>query len=166
VRRPQPVRPAPGQESVWDYPRPPAVEVVADHVVVEFAGRVIAESRRPLRVLETSHPPVYYLPPTDVDLDVLVPSARATWCEFKGQALYYDVVARDRREPAAAWFYPNPAPGYGLLAGAIAFYPGRMGGCWIDGEPVQALQGDFYGGWVTPRVVGPFKGAEPDSLWL
>ena len=149
-------------ESVWDYPRPPRVEPSAAHVVVELDGEVLADTRRSLRVLETSHPPVFYIPAADVRTERLRPSARRpTVCEFKGTARYYD--AGDR--PAVAWSYPAPSPGYEAIAGHYAFYPGRVDGATVDGEPVEAQPGDFYGGWITSAVTGPFKGGPGTAGW-
>ena len=166
MRRPTPDPVGPGQESVWDYPRPPRVEPTDEHVVVEFGGRVVADTRRALRVLETSHPPVYYVPLDDVADGALRASARRTFCEFKGWATYVDVVGADGRVAAdAGWSYPEPVAGFEALADTVAVYPGRMDRCLVDGEEVQAVQGDFYGGWVTSRVAGPFKGAVPGSGW-
>ncbi|GAC1323451.1 MAG: DUF427 domain-containing protein [Mycobacteriales bacterium] len=159
------VEPGPGQESVWDYPRPPAVQAVSVPVAVHLGGVEIARSTRSLRVLETSHPPVYYLPPEDVVPGVLEASARTSYCEFKGSAGYYTVVAGERREREAAWFYPRPSHGYEALTGYVAFYPGRMDACYVGDERVQAQEGDFYGGWVTASVVGPFKGGAGTWGW-
>ena len=160
----------PGQESVWDYPRPPAVEPSGEHVVVRLGTTVVADTRLALRVLETSHPPTYYLPPADVAGGVLVPvDGVSTVCEYKGRAVYFDVVGTDdvgarlvRRR--AAWAYPSPAPGYEALAMYVAFYPGQVA-CTVDGESVEAQDGDFYGGWRTSRVVGPFKGGPGTWGW-
>lgn len=165
------VEPQPGQESVWDYPRPPRVEPSDERVVVLLGDAVVADTRRSLRVLETSHPPTYYLPPEDVAPGVLVPVPGATsWCEFKGRATYWDVVGHDAsgrevRARQAAWGYASPSPGYEALAGYVALYPGRMTRCTVDGEVVAAQEGDFYGGWRTGRVVGPFKGADGTRGW-
>ena len=149
-------------ESVWDYPRPPRVEPSAAHVVVELDGEVLADSRRSLRVLETSHPPVFYIPAADVSTERLRPSARRpTVCEFKGTARYYDAGNR----PAVAWSYPAPSPGYEAIAGHYAFYPGRVDRATVDGEPVEAQPGDFYGGWITSAVTGPFKGGPGTAGW-
>jgi uncharacterized protein (DUF427 family) len=149
-------------ESVWDYPRPPRVEPSAARVVVELDGEVLADTRRSLRVLETSHPPVYYIPAADVRTDRLRPSARrSTFCEFKGAARYYD--AGDRAE--VAWSYAAPAPGYEAIAGCYAFYPGRVDRATVDGEQVEAQPGDFYGGWITSAVTGPFKGGPGTMGW-
>jgi uncharacterized protein (DUF427 family) len=154
-----------GPESVWDYPRPPRVEPSVEHVAVHLGGQVIAESQRALRVLETSHPPVYYLPPDDVAAGVLAAESRRSFCEFKGVAVYWSARAGGRRVADAAWSYPDPAPGYEALTGYLAFYPGRMDGCYVDGEPVVAQLGDFYGGWITGRIRGPFKGGPGTAGW-
>jgi uncharacterized protein (DUF427 family) len=149
-------------ESVWDYPRPPRVEPSAARVVVELDGEVLADTRRSLRVLETSHPPVYYIPAADVRTERLRPSARRpTVCEFKGTARYYD--AGDRS--AVAWSYASPSPGYEAIAGCYAFYPGRVDRATVDGEQVEAQPGDFYGGWITSAVTGPFKGGPGTMGW-
>jgi uncharacterized protein (DUF427 family) len=152
-------------ESVWDYPRPPRVEASDEHVTVHLGGVVIADSRRAVRVLETSHPPVYYLPPGDVVAGVLAPERRRSFCEFKGAAVYWSAQAGDRHVPDAAWSYPEPASGYEDLAGYVAFYPGRVDGCFVDGERVAAQAGDFYGGWITARIKGPFKGGPGTAGW-
>ena len=153
-------------ESVWDYPRPPVVEATVEHVQIEFGGSVIVDSRRCLRVLETSHPPTYYVPRADLAPGALVSAPGVTVCEFKGPAWYFDVVGRNGRVARrAAWHFPTPRPGYEALVGHVAFYPGRMDRCSVDGETVLAQEGDFYGGWITSRVVGPFKGARGTAGW-
>lgn len=159
------IEPGPGQESVWDYPRPPAVVPSAEHVLVVHAGVVVADTRRALRVLETSQAPAYYLPRADVRCDLLVANPASTWCEWKGRASYFDVVVGDAVASAAAWTYEQPTPPYAAIAGHLAFYPQRVDECWVDGERVQANEGGFYGGWVTSRVVGPFKGGPGSSGW-
>lgn len=152
-------------ESVWDYPRPPRVEASARRVRVEFGGEVIADSRRAQRVVETSHPPVYYVPPEDVRKECLRPSRRRTWCEFKGEAAYYDLEVGGRLVRDAAWYYPSPAPGYEAIRDHIAFYPGRVDAAFVDDEEVRAQEGDFYGGWITSEVQGPFKGGPGTRGW-
>ncbi len=165
-RRPRPDPVAPGQESVWDYPRPPRLEPSDAHVVVTFGGGVVVDTTQAWRVLETSHPPVFYLPLDDVVDGALRPNPRRTFCEFKGVAAYFDVVGGDGRiEVAAAWTYPEPTTGFEPLASTVALYPARMDRCTVDGEVVRAVQGDFYGGWVTDDVVGPFKGEVAGSQW-
>jgi uncharacterized protein (DUF427 family) len=146
-------------ESVWDYPRPPCVEASERHVRVVFHGVTLADSRRPYRVLETSHPPVYYVPLDDVAGEYLEPAALTTWCEWKGHAGYYDVVVGGHRAERAAWFYASPARAFEVIRDAVAFYPGRVEACFLDGERVEPQPGGFYGGWITSEVQGPFKGA-------
>lgn len=154
-------------ESVWDYPRPPRVEPSSEHVVVEHAGRRVADTTRALRVLETSHPPTYYVPLADVADGVLHParSGLRTLCEFKGQAQYWDLLVGGERVLDAAWTFPRPVAGYESLREHVAFYPGRVDSCWVDGEAVTPQPGGFYGGWITSRVVGPFKGAPGTMGW-
>ena len=163
MRRPQPLPVAEGQESVWDYPRPPRLETTSARLEVVLDSRVIARTTHGWRVLETSHPPTYYLPKDAFDPDVLVPSAGSSWCEWKGAASYFDLVAGDTVARRAAWTYPEPAPGFTDLIGAVAVMPGLVERCLVDGEVVRAQPGHFYGGWVTSSVVGPFKG-EPATL--
>ncbi len=157
--------PGPGQESVWDYPRPPRLEPSAHHIQVRFNGHIIADTRRALRVLETSHPPVYYIPPTDIRMEYLTKARRTSYCEWKGQAGYYTITVGDQTAPDAAWFYPTPPPDFAALAGYVAFYPSRMEACLVDDVPVEAQPGDFYGGWITPEIVGPFKGSPGTMGW-
>jgi uncharacterized protein (DUF427 family) len=134
-------------------------------VAVDLGGRRIAETRRPLRVLETSHPPVYYLPRADVAPGVLRPGRGRTWCEFKGQATYFDVVSGQVAVARAAWHYPKPARGYEELTRHVAFYPDKMEACWVGSERVRAQEGGFYGGWITARITGPFKGVPASRYW-
>lgn len=155
----------PGQESVWDYPRPPRVEPSTRRVVVLLAGLVLVDTTRALRVLETSHPPSWYVPMDEVFRGALVPVAGTSWCEYKGLAHYFDVVVGDCVEPRAAWHYPHPAPGYEQLTGHVSVYPDRMDRCTVDGVDAVGQEGGFYGGWVTPDVVGPFKGAPGSRGW-
>jgi len=147
-----------GKESVWDYPRPPRVEQVDRLVRVLFAGEVVGETRRALRVLETSHPPSYYIPPEDVRQDMLRPAAGRSICEWKGEARYFDLEVRDRRSARAGWSYPDPAAAFLALKDYVAFYAGRTDGCFVDGERAVAQPGSFYGGWITSGIIGPFKG--------
>jgi uncharacterized protein (DUF427 family) len=174
--RPVPDVPGPGQESVWDYPRPPRLERTGELVEVRLQGRLIAATRRPFRVLETSHPPTYYVPREDVEFAALVPTARRTACEWKGLASYADLVilqgedgvgdltAVSARVPAACWWYDAPTPAFAQLAGAVAFYP-ELVEATLDGEPVRGVPGGFYGSWVTSRIVGPFKGGPGTEGW-
>ena len=163
--RPDRIEPGPGQESVWNYPRPPSLEPVRETLRVEFAGMTVAESLRALRVLETSHPPVYYIPKSDIALEFVVPGPARSFCEFKGMARYWSLNVHGRRSDNAAWDYPEPAPGFLALAGHLAFYVSRVDSCWIGDEHATAQAGDFYGGWITSRVVGPFKGARGTLAW-
>ena len=164
-KHPRRIEPGPGQESVWDYPRPPRVEPSRRHVRVVFAGRTIAESDRALRVLETAGPPVYYVPPEDVRTDLLRPAPGITVCEWKGNARYHDVVVGDRVAGRAAWTYAAPNPGYEAIAGHVAFYPGRVDGAFLDDERVRPQPGEYYGGWITEDIVGPFKGEPGTETW-
>ena len=163
--RPVADRPGPGQESVWDYPRPPRVEPSGEWVEVWLGGVRVAASERALRVLETSHPPAYYLPVDDFVPGALSPTAGASWCEFKGTAAYYDVVGGDAVAPGAAWTYPRPSRGFEAIAGHVAVMPAAVDRCTVDGEVVTPQEGGFYGGWVTSRVVGPFKGGPGSAGW-
>jgi uncharacterized protein (DUF427 family) len=153
------------RESVWEYPRPPRVEPSGRRVRVEVAGVTIAESTRALRVLETSHPPAWYLPPEDVRTDLLVPSSTTSFCEYTGVATYRSVRVGERLVRDACWVYEQPSRGFEAIAGHLAFYPGRVDGCWVDDERVEPQAGDFYGGWITPDVVGPFKGGPGTRGW-
>jgi uncharacterized protein (DUF427 family) len=151
-------QPKPGQESVWDYPRPPACVASAKHVLVRLGDTVVAETRDAYRVLETSHPPTWYLPPDAIISGTVVRSAAtSTWCEWKGAATYWDVLGLT----AVAWSYETPTRGFEAIAGYLTFYPSRLA-CSIDGERVRPQEGGFYGGWITSDVVGPFKGG-PDT---
>jgi len=152
------IEPGPGQESVWDYPRPPRLEDSAKQVQIIFNGVTIADTRAAKRVLETSHPPVYYIPPEDIKMEHLAEIPRTSFCEWKGRGSYYTVSVGDRQATSAAWFYPNPTPAFASIKDYVAFYPSRMEACYLDGEKVQAQEGDFYGGWITKDIVGPFKG--------
>jgi uncharacterized protein (DUF427 family) len=153
-------------ESVWDYPRPPAVVPCERRVRIELGGERLADSGRALRVLETSHPPTIYVPPEDVRSDLLVPSALGpTVCEYKGRARYVDAVVGDRRVQGVAWTYPEPARGYEALADLLCFYPSRVDAAWLDDERVQAQESDFYGGWITADIRGPFKGPPGTLGW-
>lgn len=162
---PQRIEPGPGQESVWDYPRPPKVEPTPDHVVVVHRGVTIADSTAAFRVLETSQPPAFYLPPADVAVGHLVPSTHRTFCEWKGTASYFDLRVADDVVRDAAWTYLDPMPDFSVVTGYVAFYAQRVDACYVDGERVLANDGSFYGGWITSKVVGPFKGAPGTLHW-
>lgn len=146
-------------ESVWDYPRPPRVEPASRRIRVVLGGETIVDTAQGLRVLETSHPPVYYVPVAEVARGSLSRAdGRRTFCEWKGTADYYDVTAGDARAERGAWTYHEPSAGFEAIRDAVAFYPARMDACFVDDEQVSAQPGDFYGGWITSDVVGPFKG--------
>jgi uncharacterized protein (DUF427 family) len=136
-------------------------------VRVVLGGGVIADTTRAHRVLETSHPPVYYVPLEDIAPRALEPArGPGSFCEWKGAASYFDVIGCDgRRVERAAWTYRNPAPAFETIRDAIAFYPGLMEECTLDGEPVEAQPGGFYGGWITSEIVGPFKGGPGTRTW-
>jgi uncharacterized protein (DUF427 family) len=133
---------------------------------VQLGDELLADSSQALRVLETSHPPTIYVPPADVRADLLVPStAGSTWCEFKGSAHYVDAVVGGRRVRAVGWTYAVPSPGYEGLRDHVAFYPGRVDGAWVGDERIEAQESDFYGGWITADLVGPFKGPPGTLGW-
>ena len=158
------VEPGPGQESVWDYPRPPAI--VGDNrlVQVRLDGTLVAETRNAKRVLETASPPTFYLPPESVGLAYLRPDAGHSFCEWKGRASYFSVCVGDRCAEQAAWCYPEPLAPFNAIKDYLAFYPGRVA-CYVDGQRVRAQAGGFYGGWITPEIVGPFKGEPGTGGW-
>ena len=158
-----PVRP--GQESVWDYPRPPRLEAIQSHLVVVFDGLTVAETRAGFRVLETSHPPVYYFPAGDVNAAVLRPEEGESFCEYKGLAGYASVVGPTRVAERSAWVYRRPSSAFAALAGCYAFYAAAMDACTVDGELATPQPGGFYGGWVTSKVAGPFKGVPGSRFW-
>lgn len=153
-------------ESVWDYPRPPRLEPAGARLRIVHRGVVLADTSRGLRILETSHPPVYYLPPSDVAMEHLQPSSqRGSFCEFKGVASYWDVGVAGEVSRAAGWSYAMPTPAYAALKDHLAFYASRVDECSVDGEVVVPQAGDFYGGWITSWVKGPFKGAPGTMGW-
>jgi uncharacterized protein (DUF427 family) len=157
----QRIEPGPGQESVWDYPRPPAIEQTTARLRVELGGVTIAETTSAYRILETSQPPAYYFPPEDVRMDLLTPSMTRTFCEWKGQAVYFSALtAAD-----VAWSYPHPVERYAAIKDHLAFYAQRMDACWVDDEQVRGNDGSFYGGWITSNIVGPFKGGPGTAGW-
>jgi uncharacterized protein (DUF427 family) len=161
--RPERIEPLPGQESVWDYPRPPRLEPAPNHLVVQLGSTVVAESRRALRVLETSHPPTYYFPPDDIAVGALAAVTGSSFCEWKGVAGYFDVVTPDARLERAAWSYPQPSAPFAALGDHVAFYPHILE-CLVDGERATP-QNQFYGGWITSHVAGPFKGPPGTERW-
>jgi len=155
--------PGPGQESVWDYPRPPVLVADARLVEVRDQGVLIARTRAAQRVLETASPPTFYLPRSDVDLSHLVAIAGHSRCEWKGVASYWALIS-DPDQGAIGWSYEEPDEAFEALRGALSFYPARLD-CRVDGEPVRAQPGGFYGGWVTAEIVGPFKGEAGTGNW-
>ncbi|MEO8470055.1 MAG: DUF427 domain-containing protein [Chloroflexota bacterium] len=159
------IEPLPGQESVWDYPRPPRVEAVPERLRVMVAGVTVAETTRGLRVLETAGAPVYYFPAADVRLERFVTSAHGSFCEWKGNASYVTYDHGGRRIHNVGWLYAEPSPGYEVMAGYLAFYAGRVDEAWVGDEQATPQPGNFYGGWVTSSVVGPFKGEPGTASW-
>ena len=153
------------KESVWDYPRPPRMEKVNKHIQVIFEGKVIADTRDAYRVLETSHPPTYYIPPKDVKTEFLHQNKRQTLCEYKGTANYYNLRVDSLTSENAAWSYHDPSEGYRPLKDQISFYPSRVDACYVDNELVFSQEGDFYGGWITSNITGPFKGSPGTEWW-
>jgi uncharacterized protein (DUF427 family) len=156
------IAPGPGQESVWDYPRPPRLEPDARRVEVQFQGQVVAASRRTYRVLETASPPTFYIPPSDIEFEWLVPTSRKSACEWKGVARYWALSSNPAAE--VGWSYPTPTQAFEAICDYVCFYPSALA-CYVDGERVQAQPGLFYGGWVTQEIVGPFKGEPGTQHW-
>ncbi|NJM07025.1 DUF427 domain-containing protein [Candidatus Gracilibacteria bacterium] len=161
----QRITPGVGQESVWDYPRPPRLELSQRRIRIEFNGITLADTQGAYRVLETSHPPVYYLPPADIQMQYLMRTNRSSFCEWKGQAAYYTVAVGDKRAEHVGWFYPRPSADFAVIAYYVAFYASAMDACFVDDEQVQPQPGDFYGGWITSDIVGPFKGGPGSWGW-
>jgi uncharacterized protein (DUF427 family) len=153
------------QESVWDYPRPPAVRHTARLVEVVLGGEVVCRTTSAVQVLETSHPPTWYLPRADFAAGALAPADGSSFCEWKGAARYLDVRGGGRVAAGAAWYYPTPNPGFDALRDRVALYAGRVDACLVDGVAVVPQPGDFYGGWITPELVGPFKGGPGTRGW-
>ena len=158
------VTPGPGQTSVWDFPRPPQVAPEPREVLIVWGGLTVARSTRAVRVLETAHPPTYYLPWADVARELLQPAAGSSFCEWKGPAKYWSLVDRDRQLPGHAWSYPQPLSDAQVLAGCVAFYARDLR-CSVGGLPATPQPGGFYGGWVTPDLAGPFKGEPGSESW-
>ncbi|MEN9204972.1 MAG: DUF427 domain-containing protein [Thermostichales cyanobacterium SZTDM-1c_bins_54] len=163
--RPQPLPIQPGQESVWDYPRPPRCEPTDRPIAIHWQGQLVAATRRAYRVLETSHPPVYYLPPEDVNQNLLIPSRRRSWCEYKGVAHYWSLQLGSHLLPDVAWSYPDPSPAFAAIRNYLAFYAGPLDRVTVSGEQVIPQPGGFYGGWITSWIVGPFKGIPGSQSW-
>lgn len=165
MSRPRPSSAGPGQESVWDYPRPPRAERTPRRIRAVVDELLLADSTGAVRVLETSHPPTYYVPPADVRMDLLVPAAGSSVCEWKGRARYYDAVIEGRRFERVAWCYPDPTPAFEALRGYLAFYLPALDAAYVDAERARPQPGGFYGGWITSDLVGPFKGVPGSSGW-
>lgn len=164
-RRPEwAIEPGPGQESVWDYPRPPRTETDSRLVRVAYGGTTIAETRNAIRVLETASPPTIYIPPQDVRTDLLQRARGASMCEWKGAATYWSLDIDGRIAPKVAWSYETPLPAFEQIRGYLSFYPNQLD-CFVDGQRASAQLGGFYGGWVTPEIVGPFKGQAGTGNW-
>ena len=163
--RPERIKPGPGQESVWDYPRPPRVEHTEKRIEVVFNGMKIADSEAVQRILETSHPPVYYIPRRDIRMDFLLEEEGRSFCEWKGHARYYTVSVRGKQATRAAWCYPEPKDTFLAIKDHLAFFPSLMDACFVNGEKARPQAGDFYGGWITSHVVGPFKGEPGSEFW-
>jgi uncharacterized protein (DUF427 family) len=162
---PQRIPPQPGQESVWDYPRPPSLQTVDQKIQIIFNDQTIANTNQAYRVLETSHPPVYYLPRADIQMQYLHITDRNSFCEWKGNAFYYDIIVGDRQARNAAWAYPIPTKDFQPIANYLAFYAQSMDACYVDNELVTPQPGMFYGGWITINIVGPFKGSPGSWGW-
>lgn len=162
---PNRIPPQPGQESVWDYPRPAILEDTSKHLKVICNGTVLAETSRGKRVLETSHPPTYYFPPEDIQMDALIETPKVNICEWKGKYKYYDVRVGDKLLKHAAWRYYIPTAGFEAIQDHYAFFANVMDACYVDDEQVMAQAGDFYGGWITANIVGPFKGGSGTWGW-
>lgn len=165
MRTVTPEVPGPGQESVWDYPRPPRIDPSTETVEIRLGGEVIARTDRSLRVLETSHPPTYYVPVADFADGVLRPVTGSTYCEWKGVASYFDLVTPGATVARGAWTYPTPTQDFETIVDHVAVMPALVEACLVDGEVVRPQEGGFYGGWVTDRVVGPFKGGPGSHGW-
>lgn len=157
--------PGPGQESVWDYPRPAVAEPTDRHIRIVHHGVNMADSRAAWRTIETSHPPTYYIPPADVAMEHLKLNGRRSLCEWKGQARYYDLVIGNTRVESVAWSYPEPTPGFAAIRDYLAFYPEPFDEALVDGQQITAQPGGFYGGWISPYEAGPFKGVPGSRFW-
>lgn len=163
--RPTPHPLLPGQRSVWDFPRPAIAELCTAHLTIEIAGSVIADTKLSVRTLETSHPPSYYFPADAIARGVLRRAAGTSFCEWKGRAIYWDVVIGDHSLPRVGWSYPDPTERFAVLHDHVAFYVAPFDRCTVDGEIVSAQPGNFYGGWITPDLAGPFKGVPGSMGW-
>lgn len=160
-----PVNPRNAQESVWDYPRPPRLEPVSLRLRVVFNGVTVADSIQAFRVLETASPPTYYLPREDVQMEYLMQNDSRTFCEWKGDATYWTLSVDGEVSADAAWSYERPTPAFRQIQGYLSFYAGRVSACYVGDELVLPQEGDFYGGWITSNIVGPFKGQPGTTHW-
>ena len=163
--RPVPERPTPGQESVWDFPRPAIAEACPARVVIEHRGTIVADTTASIRTLETSHPPSYYIPKTDITSGLLRQVAGSSFCEWKGTAVYYDVEVDGVVLSRVGWSYPDPSSAFQSLRDHVAFYAAPFDRCSVDGETVRPQPGAFYGGWITDKLAGPFKGIPGSRGW-
>lgn len=163
--RPQPDPIRPGQESVWDYPRPAICEPTERRIQIVHRGVTLADSSKAWRTLETSHPPTYYIPQSDIAMAYLEPNTRRTLCEWKGQARYFDIVIGDERIEAGAWTYASPSTPFLPIKDMLAFYPDPLDQCMVDGETITPQPGQFYGGWISQYEAGPFKGTPGSQFW-
>ena len=163
--RPKPDQIAPGQESVWSYPRPAIAEPSRRRIHIEQDGLVVADTKDPVRTLETSHPPSWYIPPAAITPGLLQPSRRRSFCEWKGEARYWNLEVAGRTYTDVAWSYPDPTPAFAILRDHVAFYAARLDLCLVDGERVRPQPGGFYGGWITSDLAGPFKGVPGSMGW-
>lgn len=155
--------PSAGQESVWDYPRPPSLRPDTRRVEVKNGGQLIASSNRTVRICETASPPAFYIPPEDVDWDLLGAIEGRSYCEWKGSASYWGLRSKPEAGPVG-WSYARPRHPFLKVKGYVSFYPGRVD-CYVDGEHVRPQPGGFYGGWITDEIVGPFKGEPGTGHW-
>ncbi len=155
----------PGQESVWTYPRPAIAQPTESHVLIVHEGVIVADTRSAVRTLETSHPPSYYIPQSDIAPGLLRRAGGGSFCEWKGQATYWHVVIGDLILPRVGWSYPKPTPSFECLRDHVAFYADPFDRCSVDGEIVVPQDGGFYGGWITSSLAGPFKGAPGTMGW-
>lgn len=159
------IKPGSGQESIWDYPRPPKIELFTHRIRVEFAGETIADTTRSYKVMETASPPCYYIPQEDINMNYLIRSTHRSQCEWKGSASYWSVKMGEYSSENAGWSYSAPWEGFEGIKDCIAFYAGRVDACYIDEEKVGPQSGNFYGGWITSNIVGPFKGEPGTEFW-
>ncbi|NNF36826.1 MAG: DUF427 domain-containing protein [Saprospiraceae bacterium] len=152
-------------ESVWDYPRPPLLVPFSGHIRIIHKDSIIVDSNQVFRILETSHPPTYYFPLLDISPEFLAHNQYTTYCEFKGQATYFDLIVNEERIESAGWYYGNPNKHYAALKGYAAVYASKLDACYVNDEKVKAQEGDFYGGWITSHIKGPFKGGKGTYGW-